>query len=216
MKTTTPQNEITVPLQQGLAALKIEVSDQLIKTLTDYIAELCKWNSTYNLTAVRDPLEIVSRHILDSMSISHYLQGQRILDVGTGAGFPGIPLALLHPEKNFVLLDSNGKKTRFLIQCIHKFGVKNVEVLNTRAETYTPTACFDSVVTRAFSSINEMLALTQNLCCRNGRFLAMKGAYPKAELEELDPNFTVESVLPLQIPGLNAERHLVIIKLASS
>lgn len=199
-----------------LAILKEYLGSKLSKLqraqMSEYLHLLGKWNSVYNLTAITKPREMVIRHIVDSLSIVQYLQGSRIIDVGTGAGLPGIPLAVIKPDKYFELLDSKGKKTRFLVQVVAALGLNNVEVVNQRAERYVPSKCFDTVITRAFSSIHDMLRLTEHLACKEGVFLAMKGKQPTEELEILPKDWIIEFVAALDVPGLDAERHLVGIK----
>jgi len=176
-----------------------------------YLALLNQWNQVFNLTAIRDAKESVLLHILDSLSIRDYLHGNRILDVGSGAGLPGIPLAIALPEKQFVLLDSNHKKTRFLRQVMYELQLKNVDVVHTRCEDFRPEKLFDSILSRAFASIKVMLEITQHLVLPHGQFLAMKGVYPQAELTDIPPKFKLLTVHKLEIKGLAAERHLVVV-----
>ena len=194
-------------LSAAAKALKLNLADP--KPFLDYLDLIEKWNKTYNLTAIRDPKEMFSKHLLDSLAIAPYVKGNNILDVGSGAGLPGIPLALYYPHKQFVLLDSNGKKTRFLQHVKQKLALKNIEVIQARVEKFTSQSCFTSITARAFSSIPKLLEICQHLCCDNGQFLLMKGNYPQEELHGIiDAIFSVE-VIPLQIPGLSAKRHLV-------
>lgn len=188
------------------------LSKEMQEQITTYLLLLAKWNKAYNLTSVRDPKEMITRHILDSLVITPYVHGDFILDVGSGAGLPGIPLAITQPERKFVLLDSNGKKTRFLIHVISILKLANVSVVQARVEEFMTPHCFTTIVARAFSSLNEFLQKTQHLCCDDGLFLAMKGNYPIAELAEIDNQFMIEKIQPLDVSGLNAERHLVIAK----
>jgi 16S rRNA (guanine527-N7)-methyltransferase len=183
------------------------------KKLVEYVLLLHKWNQIHNLTSIRDPLQMLSRHIIDSLTISPYLQGPHILDVGTGAGLPGLPLALTHPQYRFSLLDSNGKKTRFLTHVIQTLMIDNVDIIPLRVEKYHPENCFNSIVSRAFSQLNEFLDKTKHLCCENGIFLAMKGRYPSEEIETLDADFKLIDTKALQIAGLDEKRHLLIIGL---
>jgi 16S rRNA (guanine527-N7)-methyltransferase len=205
-------NQIKPLLQNALKQNGFTLSDQTQDALVAYLELLQRWNQAFNLTAITDPKDMVWLHILDSLSINPYLQGGRILDVGTGAGLPGIPLALLNPEKLFTLLDSNSKKTRFLTQVVLELNIKNVEVVHNRCEKFTPALGFDSIVSRAFSSIQDMLIKTQHLAAPNAIFLAMKGVYPESELNAIPNEFQVVAVHKLEIPGLAAERHLVCIK----
>jgi 16S rRNA (guanine527-N7)-methyltransferase len=174
-----------------------------------YLDLLAKWNKIYNLTSIRDPNDMVMLHILDSLSINPYLHGTRILDVGTGAGLPGIPLAIIQPEKKFTLMDSNSKKTRFLTQVVLELKLTNVEVIHSRCEDLRPEQPFDSILSRAFASLRVMLEATHHLVAKHGRFLAMKGVYPESEIQELQQGFKVLAVHKLVINGLAAERHLV-------
>lgn len=176
----------------------------------DYLRLLAKWNSAYNLTAIRDPEDMVARHVLDSLVVLPYLAGPRVLDIGTGPGLPGIPLAVARPDLSFTLLDANAKKTRFVTQAIGELALKNVEVVQTRVENYRPAQKFDTLVSRAFASIADMLAGSRHLCAAHGRILAMKGVFPEEELAAVPAEFATE-VVALQVPGLMAERHLVIL-----
>lgn len=199
-------------LEQGLQQLALALSSDTQARLLQYVALLHKWNSVYNLTAVRDPEQMVTRHILDSLTVVPFLHGEHVLDVGTGAGLPGIPLALACPERRFVLLDANAKKSRFVTQAVAELGLTAVEVVRSRVEDYRPAQRrFDSILSRAFASITDMLKLSGHLCAEHGRFLAMKGAYPMAELETIEPGFQVEQVAHMEVPGLQAERHLLVI-----
>ena len=165
---------------------------------------LAKWNAAYNLTAVRDPQEMVTRHLLDSLALLPYVQGPRVLDIGTGPGLPGIPLAVARPDCSFTLLDANAKKTRFVTQAVGELGLKNVDVVQARVENYRPVEKFDTLVARAFSSIADMLNNAQHLCAPGGRFLAMKGVYPEEELAAIPAAYAVSEVVALKVPGLDA------------
>ena len=177
--------------------------------LLAFLHLLEKWNAAYNLTAVREPEKMVTHHVLDSLAAIPYLHGRRIVDVGAGAGIPGIPLALACPELEFVLLDSNAKKTRFITQAVNELGLTNVTVERARAEDYRPTRTFDTVISRAFASLAEMLDMTQHLGAPDGVFVAMKGIYPHDELLAVPPEFKVDRVAAVQVPGLDAQRHVV-------
>lgn len=198
-------------LDEGLVALSLNLSEADRQKLLDYVALLGKWNQAYNLTAVRDPEQMVSRHVLDSLAIAPHVKGPRALDIGTGPGLPGIPLAIARPEIEFVLLDSNAKKTRFVTQAVAELGLANVEVVQARVEKYRPDEKFDTLISRAFASIAEMLAAAGPLCRPGGEILAMKGVYPGEELTAIPPEFRVQDVRRLAVPGLDAARHLVII-----
>jgi 16S rRNA (guanine527-N7)-methyltransferase len=193
--------------------LSLPAADQ--QRLLAFVRLLAKWNAAYNLTAVRDPEEMVTRHLLDSLVLLPYLQGARVLDIGTGPGLPGIPLAVARPDCAFTLLDANAKKTRFVTQAVGELGLKNVDVVQTRVENYRPAQKFDTLVARAFSSIADMLENTRHLSAPHGRFLAMKGVYPVEELAAIPAGYAVSDVAALQVPGLKAARHLAIITLRS-
>ncbi|MGD9108760.1 MAG: 16S rRNA (guanine(527)-N(7))-methyltransferase RsmG [Gammaproteobacteria bacterium] len=180
-----------------------------LEQFAQYLNLMAKWNQTYNLTTITQPRNMVILHILDSLAINPFLLGSRICDVGSGAGLPGIPLAIVNPDKYFTLIDSNNKKIRFLTQVKIELKLNNIEVIHARAEKYQPQNCYNTIVSRAFSSINDMLLQTQHLCCNDGIFLAMKGIYPEKELSELKPDFKVEWIKKLKIPRLDAQRHLV-------
>lgn len=198
-------------LKTGLKKLKIELDDNKIELLLAYHALLVKWNKAYNLTAVRDPEEMIGRHLLDSLSIIPHVDGQRILDVGTGPGLPGIPLAICFPEKELVLLDSNGKKTRFLTQAKIELKLSNITPVQARIESFE-TDAFDTITSRAFATLKDMVDGSIHLLKDGGNFYAMKGLYPTAEIEELDSRTSVVDCFPLNVPGEDAERHLVKIK----
>ncbi|HEY0720334.1 MAG TPA: 16S rRNA (guanine(527)-N(7))-methyltransferase RsmG [Gammaproteobacteria bacterium] len=195
-------------LTGGCAELELVLPPEAIDKLLDYIALLAKWNQAYNLTAVRDPAEMVTRHLLDSLAVGPHLTGRRIIDVGTGAGLPGIPLAILFPERHFVLLDSNGKKTRFLVQAKASLGLENVTVVHSRVEEYRPPEPFDTVIARAFAALTEILALCGHLIAEEGSVLAMKGSVTEAEA--VGEGFRLAGITPLHVPGLaHEQRHLI-------
>jgi len=193
-------------LAQGLRQLAVE-TDQA--KLAEYLNLLNKWNKAYNLTAIRRIEEMVDKHIIDSLSIAPYLHGQNILDVGTGAGLPGIPLAITFPGKNFVLLDSNGKKTRFLTEAKRQLRLDNIEIVQSRVENYHFEAGFDTVTSRAFASLEQMIAWTEHLINARGIWLAMKGKKPQQELQMIQ--YTHQTV-DIQLPGSEDSRCIVIIK----
>ncbi|MDQ5900130.1 MAG: 16S rRNA (guanine(527)-N(7))-methyltransferase RsmG [Candidatus Rickettsiella isopodorum] len=205
--------QLHVELLKQLSKNHFDINEKINKKLIEYVLLLHKWNQIHNLTSIRDPLQMLSKHIIDSLVISPYLQGPHILDVGTGAGLPGIPLALTHPHYRFALLDSNGKKTRFLTHVIQTLTITNVEIISLRVEKYHPEYCFNSIVSRAFSQLNEFLHKTKHLCCENGSFLAMKGQYPAEEIHVLDADFKLIDTKPLRIADLDEKRHLLIIGL---
>jgi 16S rRNA (guanine527-N7)-methyltransferase len=176
--------------------------------LMHYLYLLEKWNKAYNLTAIRSLDQMVPRHLLDSLAISPWLQGERILDVGTGPGLPGIPLALTNPDRQFVLLDSNGKKIRFLREVKRVLQLGNVEIEQTRVENYHPEQGFDTVMSRAFSELTQMVSWTAHLIVDKGRWLAMKGRYPETELNNLNRPYEVQTYA---VPSVEGERCCVII-----
>ena len=176
--------------------------------LFQYISLLNKWNAAYNLTAIRDMESMVTKHLLDSLAVRPWLKGDSILDVGTGAGLPGIPLAIAEPQRKFVLLDSNGKKIRFLREVKRQLGLTNLEIVQFRVENYHPDQGFDTVTSRAFSSLEQMIFWTKHLIAEQGVWLAMKGRYPDEELNALDKNYRVESYT---VEGLEGERCCVLI-----
>lgn len=198
--------------QQGLKEIGLSLDQTQSQQFEYFFALLIKWNKAYNLTAIRDPEEILIKHFLDSASIAPWIQGQRVLDVGTGAGFPGIPLAILKPEQHFDLLDTNGKKTRFLLQVKQALNLTRLNLIHARVEAFKPEQCYDQITTRAFSSLEQMLEVTGHLCCNNGQFVAMKGAYPEEELKNLPQGYKVEDVVRLKVPFLEAERCLVLLR----
>ena len=202
-------------LHQGIIDLGLDLPAVAERQLLQYVQLLAKWNQAYNLTAVRAPDDMVTRHLLDSLVLLPYVQGPRVLDIGTGPGLPGIPLAVARPDCSLTLLDANAKKTRFVTQAVGELGLKNVEVVQNRVENYRPVEKFDTLVARAFSSIADMLTNARHLCAPGGRFLAMKGVYPEEELAAIPADFVVRDVVALQVPGLDAARHLAIITLRS-
>ncbi|NJN45279.1 MAG: 16S rRNA (guanine(527)-N(7))-methyltransferase RsmG [Candidatus Competibacteraceae bacterium] len=200
---------LIAPIRLGIERLGIATSETAVEQLAAYLQLLERWNRTYNLTAVRHCADMVGLHVLDSLAILPWLQGPRLLDVGSGAGLPGIPLAIVCRELDFVLLDSNGKRVRFMTQAVAELGLANVSVARCRVEDYQPVTPFDSVVSRAFAALADMLCKAGRFCGTGGRLLAMKGVYPATELAELPPGFRVEGVYRLNVPELDAERHLV-------
>lgn len=201
-------------LSNGLRQLNLAqpLDEKQQSKLINYVELLNKWNKTYNLTAVRKPEQMITRHLLDSLSICPYLRGKSVLDVGTGAGLPGIPLAIVFPERHFTLLDSNNKKTRFVVQAVSELELSNVDVIQSRVEEYEPNVSFETITTRAYSAIGGMVEQTSHLMAENGVFLAMKGVNPIAEIDELPSNYAVDKSHVIQVPGLEEERHLLEIK----
>mgnify|MGYP003127965428 CR=1 FL=1 len=197
-------------LKVGFEALGLSHLDP--EPFVQYLALLVQWNRAYNLTAVRDAEEMVGRHILDSLAIIPYLRGSRWLDVGTGPGLPGIPLALAHPNAELALLDSNGKKTRFLREVVGKLSLSQVEVVESRVEIYHPTRAFDTVVSRAFSALEPMVEKTQHLIDARGLWLAMKGRVPEDELIHLGKSYVTRTYT---VPGVFGERSCILIEPSS-
>ena len=203
-------------LRTKLDAL-IEQTDLIVdenqrKQLVGYVELLNKWNKAYNLTSVRDPMDMLVKHILDSIVVSPHLDGERFIDVGTGPGLPGIPLAIMNPEKTFFLLDSLGKRIRFIKQVLHELGIRNVTTVQSRVEEFVPEQKFDAVLSRAFASIEDMVEWCQHLPKEtDGRFLALKGQLREDEIDRLPAWCGVISIKPLQVPELEGERHLVIL-----
>ena len=199
-------------LREGIAAQGLQVEDPQRAALLQYIGLLQRWNKAYNLTSIKDPVQMLSYHLLDSLSIAPHLQGRSFIDVGTGAGLPGIPLAVTHPDKTFSLLDSNGKKIRFLFQIKTALQLSNVKEIQGRVEGYKPEQLYDGVISRAFASLTDMIEGSEHLLASGGCFYAMKGRYPDKELSELPKGYKVEQAIELDVPTLDQQRHLVIIK----
>ena len=197
-------------LVEGLHRMSLNLSDQMIDQLMAYLNLIEKWNRVYNLTAIRERDEIIKLHFLDSLSILNYVEMEHVLDVGSGAGFPGIVLAITKPELKVTVMDSVNKKTTFMQQVKSELSLTNLNVVNARVEAYQPTILFDGVITRAFSSIQNMLLMTQHTLQKNGAWLAMKSKDVKEELEALNQN--QYTLIPLEVPFINAERYLVKLK----
>ncbi|WP_312155936.1 16S rRNA (guanine(527)-N(7))-methyltransferase RsmG [Lelliottia nimipressuralis] len=190
----------------------ISLTDHQKNQLVAYVDMLNKWNKAYNLTSVRDPNEMLIRHILDSIVVAPYLQGERFIDVGTGPGLPGIPLSIVRPECQFTLLDSLGKRVRFLRQVQHELKINNIEPVQSRVEAFPSEPPFEGVISRAFASLNDMVSWCKHLPAQEGRIYALKGLVPEDEIAQLPVGYVVESIVKLQVPQLDGERHLVIIK----
>lgn len=199
-------------LLKGLAALKLTLTDQQCKQLLDYLGLFDKWNRTYNLSAIRTPEQMVTHHLLDSLSVAPYIEGQRVIDVGTGAGLPGLVLAITQPQRHFTLLDSAGKKTRFLSYTVRQLGLKNVQVENCRVETFRPESLYDGVISRAFASLQDMTRQCAHLLSAQGVFWAMKGHFPEAEWLNLQEHYQLLANHQLTVPGLvDAQRCLLVL-----
>ena len=197
-------------LEHGLESLRLQLADAAIRRLLDYLDLLVRWNGAYNLTAVREPVQMVTRHLLDSLAVLPFVRGGTLADLGSGAGLPGIPLAIADPARETVLVDSNGKKARFLREAVRRLALANVRVAESRVEDVDGT--FDCITARAFASLAEMLGWGGRLLARNGRWLALKGRFPDDEIAAVPAGFEVERVAALEVPGLDAERHLVILR----
>ncbi len=193
-----------------LAQTSLIVSDQQKQQLIKLVELLDKWNKAYNLTSVRDTDSMLVKHILDSIVVSPYLAGNRFIDVGTGPGLPGLPLAIMNPDKEFVLLDSLGKRIRFITQAVHELKLNNVTPVQSRVEEYQPQDKFDGVLSRAFASLDDMLHWCQHLPNAQGHFYALKGLYPAEELATLDSKYKLENSYKLSVPELDGERHLIV------
>ena len=197
-------------LQQGIAAAALPISDQVQQKLLDYLALMQKWNKVHNLTAVRDADEMVTLHLLDSLVVLPHIDAKHLLDVGSGAGLPGIPLAICLPDLQVTVIDSNSKKVSFMRQAKAELGITNLEVLGGRVEDIAPARKFEIIISRAFSDLSLFISLTHHLLDAQGKWLAMKGVYPEAELADLlkKTGVTASKVEVLNVPGLDAQRHL--------
>jgi 16S rRNA (guanine527-N7)-methyltransferase len=199
-------------LAAGIAALDLALPAGAEAKLLDYLALLDKWNRVYNLTAVRDPERMVSHHLLDSLATVPFFQGESALDVGSGGGLPGIPLAIARPALRVTLIDSIAKKTAFLLQVKAELGLSNLAVVTGRVEDYRPDARFDVITSRAFSDLKEFVTLTRHLLKPSGHWLAMKGLYPHEEIAALPPGVKVSADHAIMVPGLEASRHLIVLE----
>jgi 16S rRNA (guanine527-N7)-methyltransferase len=196
-------------LQKDIATAGLSIPESTQIKLIDFILLLEKWNKTHNLTSIRDPQTMITKHLMDCLVVVPYITTQRNLDVGTGAGLPGIPLALASPDQHWTLLDSTAKKMAFVTHVCGVLGIKNVAVVTSRAEAYQPDNCFDCIITRALSTIPDIISKTKHLLCKDGTLMAMKGQNPQEELKNLSGFVTVQA---LNVPRLTESRHLVCIK----
>ncbi|BDY07117.1 16S rRNA (guanine(527)-N(7))-methyltransferase RsmG [Ferrimonas sp. YFM] len=199
-------------LAELVAQTDLQLSDKQMGQLVQLVELLNKWNKAYNLTSVRDPQEMLVRHIMDSVVVGPHLQGERFIDVGTGPGLPGLPLAICNPDKSFVLLDSLGKRIRFIRTVVHTLGLENVTPVQSRVEEYQPEQGFDGVLSRAFASLSDMLEWCHHLPAPQGRFYALKGQLDAEELAAIPPGFEILGQQALQVPELDAQRHLVFVR----
>ena len=199
-------------LENLLTQAEIQLTDLQKDQLIQLVQLLNKWNKAYNLTSVRDPQEMLVKHILDSIVVSSYLQGDRFIDVGTGPGLPGLPLAIINPTKQFVLLDSLGKRISFIRNAVRELGLTNVEPVLSRVEEYQSEQKFDGVLSRAFASLKDMTDWCHHLPKKDGYFYALKGIYHEDEVQELDKKFEVKDVITLNVPELVGERHLIVLR----
>lgn len=205
------EDKLLQQLLGGLQQMGLTVSEHQASQLIAYVQLFDKWNQAFNLSAIRDPRQMVDRHLLDSLSVAPYIEAERIVDVGTGGGLPGIPLAIFFPQKRFTLLDSNGKKTRFLFQVKTRLGLDNVSIEHTRVEAWQPQPLFEAVISRAFASLGDMLAGCQHLLQPDGVYYAMKGIYPHDELREVGKHYKVLASHTLQVPREDGQRHLLVL-----
>lgn len=206
---TVKLNEI---LLQGCEKLALDITTEQADKLTGYVQRIDKWNKAYNLTSVRDPEQMMVKHILDSLAVTRFVSGKRVIDVGTGPGLPGMPLAIMLPDIEFTLLDSLGKRVRFMKQCAFELGLTNVTPVYSRVEEHEPAQPYDIVLSRAFASLKDMSHWCQHLVDSSGVFFALKGQFPQSEIDEVSDHFQIGSVEALSVPDLTGERHLVTIR----
>ena len=199
-------------LEQGLADMGVALPVPVREKLLAYVALLYKWNKTYSLTALREQEKAVSHHLLDSLSILPFVPNGSLLDVGSGGGMPGIPLAIARPELSVTLLDSNTKKAAFLRQAAIELGLNNIAVHSGRVEQYHPDTGFAAITSRAFAELADFVSLSKHLLAPGGRWLAMKGVRPEEEMAHLPDDVGVDAAYPLTVPGINGERHLVVLR----
>ena len=200
---------LTEQLKTGLSSLDLDLDNEKVEQLVQYLQLLDKWNKAYNLSGIKEVQRMVAYHLLDSLAIVPHIDGNIILDVGTGAGLPGIPLAIFFPEKRFLLLDSNGKKTRFLFQVKMELGLDNVEVFHNRLETFQSQEQIDIVLCRAYATLAKVVSQCGHLMKADCRLLAMKGQFPEEEIVELPASFRFVKTNELNVPGVDGTRHLI-------
>ena len=204
-----PLSSLSSELEAGLDALALPRA--LAPRLLDYLALLARWNQAYNLTAIRDPREMLSKHLLDSLAMADFVDDERLADLGTGPGLPGIPLAIARPGLQVALVESNGKKARFMREAVRQLGLANARVAESRAEALAEPGAYDNLTARAMDTLAGIIAVGGHLLRPGGRLLAMKGVHPHDEIAQLPAGWRVEQVLPLHVPGLTGERHLVVV-----
>ncbi len=199
-------------LETALAENQLVLNEEAVNRLLHYLDMIVKWNKVFNLTSITEPREMVYLHIIDSLLTAPFLSGKRFLDVGSGAGLPGIPLAILHPEHEWVLLDKNNKKTRFMTQAIAELKLTNAQSVHIRAEDFHPEKCFDGILSRAYATLGEFIKTTRHLICKNGTFIALKGKYPQDEMDEASGLLGETTVTAIHLRGMKIDRHIVCIK----
>ncbi|GAC17038.1 16S rRNA (guanine(527)-N(7))-methyltransferase RsmG [Paraglaciecola arctica] len=206
------ENDLLTVLKSSLKNCQLVVTEEQQQQLIRYVLLMHKWNKAYNLTSVRDPQQMVIKHIVDSIVVAPFLDKTHYIDVGTGPGLPGIPLAIMCPDKHFILLDSLGKRVRFMKQVAYELKIDNIDPVQSRVEDFVPNVEIDGVLSRAFASLKDMLHWCQHLVDSHGVFLALKGQLPTDELKELPLGFILQETIKLDVPGLEGERHIVKIK----
>lgn len=202
-------NTLNHLLKKALIENNITLNESAQHKLIQYLELMKTWNRVFNLTTITNAEEMVYLHLIDSLVVSPFLHGNRLLDVGSGAGLPGIPLAIVNPDQQWVLLDKNNKKTRFLTQAIAELGLTNAQAINSRCEDFHPNQRFDSILSRAFGTIQMFAETTRHLLCPNGKLIAMKGKYPEDELKTIPDPYAMQDVTRLDIQGIKIERHIV-------
>jgi 16S rRNA (guanine527-N7)-methyltransferase len=206
------QEQLVVQLTECLKNSDVAPSKEQIEKLVAYILLMHKWNKAYNLTSVREPQQMLIKHIVDSIVVAPFLVHTQYIDVGTGPGLPGIPLAIMCPDKHFILLDSLGKRVRFMKQVAYELKLSNIEPIQSRVEDYQPSVKIEGVISRAFASLKDMLHWCQHLVDSQGVFLALKGQLPKDELEKMNKSFDLVEIIKLNVPNLLGERHIIKIR----
>jgi 16S rRNA (guanine527-N7)-methyltransferase len=208
------EGDLAARLRSGLADMGVPVAAGQQRKLLDFVALIAKWNRVYNLTAVRERSNMLTHHVLDSLAVAPHIEGHTVLDVGSGAGLPGIPLAIARPDLRVTLLDSNAKKSAFQQQAAIELALDNVEAVNSRVEALDRSRQFDIVISRAFSDLDQFVCAAGPYCAAGGMLAAMKGIYPEDELARVPAAFAIEKVVPLQVPGVEGARHLVLMRRA--